>query len=169
MSCLPISSPRYCCSTLRWMFEIVKLLYAASYTTTVLLVSNKIGGRTCCFPLFCDSPSSPETIFDGFFPDFFGCHQRVPSLVILIYVNKLDDKKAQTVPSFAFFGTVRHFEKFSCMLPKIEERLKISVPCEFSAIFLKNRIVLLQFLAETKRFASIEGSLDITALYNEKS
>ena len=121
------------------------------------------------FHFFVTALAPQKPFLTAFFPDFFGCHQRVPSLVILIYVNKLDDKKAQTVPSFVFFGTVRHFEKFSCMLPKIEERLKISVPCEFSAIFLKNRIVLLQFLAETKRFASIEGSLDITALYNEKS
>ena len=39
----------------------------------------------------------------------FLCHQKVTSLVILIFCNKLDNKKAQMVSSFAFFGTVRFF------------------------------------------------------------
>ena len=69
-------------------------------------------------------------------------------------------------PSFAFFGSVSFFKKVFYMLAKIGKRPKGPLfvfffgAMHFSEFFSNNWVGLLQIIADTKRFVSIEGFLD---------
>ena len=49
-------------------------------------------------------------LFFSTFLKFFGLHQRVPPLFVLLFCNTMDVKESQRVPPFTFFGTVTLFK-----------------------------------------------------------
>ena len=76
------------------------------------------------------------------FSKIFNCLKRVPLSSFLIFCNRIYVNKAQRVPPFTFFGTMRHFPKEkNSKISSLKKNVLRFLSLRYSADFRRSRLV----------------------------